>query len=69
MTDNGTQLTSNVMKDFLKTRGIGHIPTSLHNPQGNRMVEQAKRMIKGTIQMAVSVRKGVCEAEERMVWV
>ena len=39
VTDNGVQLTSHKMKEFLKGNGITHLLASLYHPQTNCLVE------------------------------
>ena len=68
VTDNGTQLTSEEMSNFLRDCGIRHSRTSLYNPQGNGAVERANRMVKGVIQMAIASSKNMFEMVADLVW-
>ena len=50
VTDNGVQLTSHNMKEFLKGNGITHLHASLYHPQTNSLVERMNRTAKEGIQ-------------------
>ena len=50
VTDNGVQLTSHKMKEFLKGNGITHLLASLYHPQTNGLVEIMNRTVKEGIQ-------------------
>ena len=45
VTDNGVQLTSHKMKEFLKGNGITHLHASLYHPQTNGLVERMNRTV------------------------
>ena len=51
VTDNGVQLTSRKMKEFLKGNGITHLHASLYHPQTNGIVERINRTVKEGIQI------------------
>ncbi|KAJ1129350.1 hypothetical protein NDU88_007721 [Pleurodeles waltl] len=68
ITDNGTQLTSYEMKVFLDSCGVKHMRTALYNPRANGIVEQANRMIKGGLQLAVVNGLDVELVISDMVW-
>ena len=59
ITDNGVQFKSEIMRKFLRERGIRHYTTALYSPQGNGLVERANKIIKETIQLAVTARSDV----------
>ncbi|KAJ1204073.1 hypothetical protein NDU88_007854, partial [Pleurodeles waltl] len=54
LTDNGVQLVSKEMEDFLRWCGIKHILSALYHPKSNEMVERFNCVIKETITMAKS---------------
>ena len=53
VTDNGVQLVSHKMKDFLDSNGITHLLASLYHPQAqtNELVERMNRTVKEGIQV------------------
>ena len=51
VTDNGVQLTSHKMKEFLKGNGITHLLASLYHPQTNGLVERMNRTVKEGVQI------------------
>ncbi|KAG1960356.1 immune-associated nucleotide-binding protein 9-like [Pimephales promelas] len=53
VTDNGTQFTSAVFAEFLKTRGIQHNKTSVYYPAASGAIERFHRALKGCIQTAI----------------
>lgn len=52
LTDNGTQLVSSEMEEFLSNCSIKHKKCALYHPEGNGMVEHFNRVLKGTIDLA-----------------
>ena len=53
VSDNGTQLFTAEMYEFLHSCGTIHLKTSLYHNQGNGQVEWANCIIKETIQVAL----------------
>ena len=51
VTDNGVQLTSHKLKEFLKENDITHLLASLYHPQTNGLVERINRTVKEGIQI------------------
>ena len=51
VTDNGVQLTSHKIKEFLKGNGITHLLASLYHPQINGLVERMNRTVKEGVQI------------------
>lgn len=54
VSDNGVQFVSNNMRSFLTNFGVKHLTTALYSPQGNGLVERVNRILKDSIQLAVS---------------
>ncbi|XP_069505553.1 small integral membrane protein 44 isoform X1 [Ambystoma mexicanum] len=54
VTDNGVQLISRDMEQFLRKNNIGQRKAALYHPQANGLVERANRFIKGAIQLATA---------------
>ena len=49
ISDNGTQLVSQITKDFLKSWGVKHKCTPVHFPQENGYIERMNRNIKNRL--------------------
>ena len=52
VTDNGVQLISHNMKEFIKGNGITHLLASLYHPQTNGLVKRMNRTVKEGIQIS-----------------
>lgn len=52
--DNGVQFTSHKMVKFLESKGIVHKRSALYHPETNGVVERFNRVLKETIQRALS---------------
>lgn len=57
VTDNGTQFTSAEFAEFLKSRDIQHIRTSVYHPAANGAIERFHRVLKSCIQSAILEKK------------
>ncbi|KAJ1127460.1 hypothetical protein NDU88_005862 [Pleurodeles waltl] len=68
ITDNGTQLTSREMREYLESCGIRNVRTALYNPCANGTVERANRVIKGGLQLAAINNLDVGHVISELVW-
>ncbi|KAL1252640.1 hypothetical protein QQF64_017333 [Cirrhinus molitorella] len=57
VSDNGPQLTSSALADFLKEHNIQHTYSSLSYPQANGAVKRFNRVLKQCIQSAIQEKK------------
>ena len=51
VSDNGVQLRSHKMQQFLRNSGVKHCRVALHHPMANGQVERFNRVIKETVQL------------------
>ena len=65
-TDNGTQFTSSIFVDFLKSHGISHIRSAIYNPQANGQIERVNRNVKKVLENAKLDRILYPEADKHL---
>lgn len=68
ITDNGVQLVSKEMKEFLVSLAIQLISTPLYCPRASRLVERCNRMIKDALQLALVAQKPIVQSIKDMIW-
>ncbi|KAJ1216080.1 hypothetical protein NDU88_003686, partial [Pleurodeles waltl] len=68
ITDNGVQLVSASMKEFLTGLGIKHEKVALFHPQANGLVERVNRMIMENIQLSLANGLDWRMELNRMLW-
>ena len=59
VSDNGPQLVSNEMKEFLESNGIQHIPVPTYSPASNGLAENAVRNFKVSMEKAGRVSRDI----------